>query len=323
MKKKYWVILCMYTAICFTTGCADRIKTPSDTIKSPQYSKEDKIFNDYKEHLRENRSPEDLLNFLKKHISELSEKNADIAVTRVIELQESLLPKYEEKFLEYSRWLSKLGEEYELHDLSKPIQKWADEAKKNGYKLTTTNIKIDYESISKIAADHLSDELKDYIKIESDDYGNSHYNYSEKEYLDELSKYNLDNHLDELAKRINQTYLYIEKHENSPHILRVKELRKMYLEVYLYGSPNNPSFEHYRGYKLADNVLKREWRKKYTSLKEDSKNWQDTFGTSEKVELSKRFFLAINNYKTKLEKNDYMLNEATNDEINEIITNLY
>jgi hypothetical protein len=315
-------------ALTFTTGCIKNIKTPSDTIKSPEYNEKDKIFNLYKKHLRENESPEVLIEFLRDHIDELSQENADIAVTRVIEFQESLLPRYEEKALENSEELAKLNIDEEEHDLGNETQELIIDAKKNGYKITQTNIKIDYEKINTITANYLSDELKDYIKIESDDYGNDEnifYNYSEKEYLDELTKLDklakikLDNYLNELAKRISQTYIYIEKHENSPHLLRVKELRKMYLEFYLFGSPNNPSFEHYKGNKFSNNKLKNEWKMKYIHLEEDSKNWKNTLKNSDNSPLSKPFSVEMDNYINELDKNNFMLNEKTNEEIDTII----
>jgi hypothetical protein len=299
------------------------MQTPSDTIKSPEYSKEDRIFNDYKKILRESNNPKDLLKFLKDHIKELSEENADVAVTRVIELQESLLQKYEEKVLEYSTELSHLDIDKEKHELPSDVQELVEDAKSNGYKITQTNIKIDYENINNIAVDYLSDELKDYIKIESDDYSddysNKSSNYSEKEYLDRLTKDQLDKHLDALAKRINQTYIYIEKHKNSPHLLRVKEIRKVYLDIYLFGSPNNPSSEHYKGYKILENMVYPEWREKYTSLESDSIKWKNTLkGDDEKI-LSKQFSVEMNNYVNELKKNNFMLNEETNKEIYKII----
>jgi hypothetical protein len=310
LRKSYVLAICMIS-ILFTSGCF-KIEAPSETMKIPAYSDADKVFNEYKLKLRENKPPKELLKFLKNNIYKLHENAADIAVVRVIELQKKSLVKYEKKLLEDSDFVKQLKgiETKEIHDITdKKVQKQVNDIIENGFILSSNEVTIDYSIISKIADDNVSDELKEYIKIESTE---SKKKYSVKEsldsYLEKKPRYIQDFILD-LAATLNQTFNYTYKHKNSPYIVRVRQLQSDYLQVFLFGSPNNSTFTYYQGSGIQNNKILKEWDKAYLVVKSTYTTKPYGFG------------IFMQNYYNELSKNNGILSKELYDYINKKINN--
>lgn len=270
MLRRCFILTIWVCYILLTSGCL-HIKAPSETMEIPSYSNADKIFNEYKKMLRENKTPKELLAFLSKNISELHVSSADIAVARVIELQKNLITKYEKKLLneKYTTQLTGI-ETKEIHDIpDEKIRKMVKNITENGFKIMSNKkVEIDYIKISKIAANYVSNELKDYIKIESDE---SNKNYSTKESLDlylDGKPDKIGDFVMDLASILNKTYNYTYRYKNSPYIIRVKELQSQYLQVFFFGSPNNSAFRYYQGSGIENNIISKNWKIAYLKVKD-------------------------------------------------------
>jgi hypothetical protein len=293
------------------SGCVKIIATPSETMKIPEYSKADKIFNEYKVKLRENAPPKNLLKFLRKNIGKFNQSAADIAVIRVIELQKKQLDKHEEKLLdkEYLSQLKNIGDG-EIHDISdKKVRDWAIDLQENNYIIRPTEIEINYKEINKIADKYVSEELKDYIKIESEE---SSTKYSSEDALDFHAKNtnSLKNYISNLAEMLDKTFKYTDNYSDSPYIVRVKQLKQEYLDVFLFGSPNNSAFLYYRGNNKPGNKVNSLWQKTYISIKNKyTKNSgiKDAFG------------VFIENYCNSLSKSNGLLKGTLYTEIDDLM----
>jgi hypothetical protein len=307
LRKWYVLAMCMFSVL-LTSGCFN-IQTPSETMKIPEYSEPDKVFNQYKEMLQKNKPPKDLLAFLGKNIIKLHKSSADIAVVRVIELQKKQLVKYQEKLLdvEYSKQLINI-ESKEVHDITdSKVRNWAIDLIDNGFKLRSTEIEIDYELINKIADNYVSDELKDYIKIESKE---SEKKYSGKESLDSyLAHYpnKVGNFVQEISDMLNKTFAYTTKYKDSPYIVRVNQLKSEYLQIFFFGSPNNSTFTYYQGSDKANNIIDKQWNNAYIMA-------MNTYGKNE-------FGVFISNYYNELSKNKWFLSKDLYTYINKKINN--
>jgi hypothetical protein len=280
-------------------------------MEIPQYSEADGVFNKYKEKLAENQSPAELLKYLKNKINKLGPVTADIAVVRIIELQKKLLAKYQEKLLnkEYLKALENIeNKEKERHDIPKYIRDWINEVEANGFILKTNSVEIDYANINKVADSFVSDELKDYIKIESEE---SIKKYSQIESLDSflVNKQNkLETYILDLVNALDKTYEYTNTYKDSPHIFRVNQLKSEYLHIFLLGSPNNSAFKYYQGYDKPDNVIGNNWKIAYSLV--EAKYAKDS-----------RIGGFISNYINDLTTNKFILNENLYKKINDTISN--
>jgi hypothetical protein len=276
------------------SGCF-KVDLPSETVETPQYSESDVVMVKYRKLLRENKSPEELIQFLKKNIKDMHENTANIAVMRLIDLQKKNLVKHLEKLedKEYLKVLEDIndGEFHDIIDIDK--RNWAIKLKKDGYILKPKSITIDYAEIKKITYMYVTDEIKDYIEIESIE--------SEKLYL----KNGDIIFIDKLAEMINRTLLYTRNYSDSPYISRVNKLKKDYLEIYLFGLPNSSAFEYYQGYNKPYNKIKNKWLKSYKLSAEKYKSYE--------------FGVFISNYLESLRSQNFVLNKVVYDEIkNEI-----
>lgn len=319
MRMKQYILIVFIAFMLFTSGCL-KIKTPAETMKIPEYSDADIVFNTYKEMLQENKPPKDLLKFLDKNISKLHKNSADIAVIRVIELQKKQLVKYEEKLLDtdYSKQLQDI-EDNELHDITdNEVRDWAMEVFDNGFKITSSGstkieIEIDYEKISNVSDKYVSDELKDYIKIESQE---SSKKYSDQKTLDlylNSKKYSLNNDhniislVKDLSTMLDLTFEYTYKYKDSPYIVRVNQLKSEYLKIFFFGSPNNSTFNYYQGYDKDNNEIDKQWDNAYNSTKNEYKET--------------RFGIFVSNYYQELSKHNKILNLELYESINNKINN--
>lgn len=310
MLKRCCVVIICVCSFLITNGCLE-IEAPSETMEIPSYSNADEIFNKYKKMLRENKTPKELLNFLEKNISKLHESSADIAIARVIELQKNLITKYEKKLLneKYSQQLENI-ETKETHDIpDKNVRNMIKDIKENGFKIMSNKkVEIDYVKINKIAADHVSTELKDYIKIESDE---SNKNYSKKDSLDSCLNGKPDKIEDfvmDLATMLNETYNYTYTYKHSPYIIRVKELQSQYLQIFLFGSPNYSSFKYYQGSGIKNNTISKPWQSAYLKVKNI---YTKRYG----------FGVVMGNYYNELSKNNNILTQELYKYMNNIINN--
>jgi hypothetical protein len=287
-------------------------------MEIPEYSEADKIFNKFKEMLQQNKSPKELLYYLNENIDKLNESSADIAIARVIELQSKQVTKYEEKFLDvdYAKQLEDI-ETKEVHDITNDeVREWAEEVIDNGFKLGSNEITIDYEKINTIASDYVSSELKDYIKIESNE---SSKKYSSKEsldlyltnadnsYLSTSKRHTIETFVVELSSILNDTFEYTSKYDESPYIVRVNQLKSEYLQVFFFGSPNNSTFSYYQGYDKENNKIDSNWNNAYLN-------------TMEEYEESE-FEVFLSNYYNELSKSNGFLNKDLYDYINRKINN--
>jgi Skp family chaperone for outer membrane proteins len=321
VPMKQYILVVFIAFMLFTSGC---LKTPSETMRIPEYSQADIIFNKYKKMLQENKPPKDLLVYLDRNISKLHKNSADIAVIRIIELQKKQQVKYEEKLLDedYAKQLQDI-ENIELHDITNPkVKEWVKEVQADGFNISTSSgspkIEINYEKINKIADEYVTAELKDYIKIESEE---SSKKYSDQNSLDlylasansTIGQYNQDNFrsvisfIKELSHLLDLTFDYTDTYGDSPYKIRVNELKSEYLKTFFFGSPNNSAFTYYQGYDKDDNKIVPEWDRAYKNTKKDY-----TDGT---------FAIFVSNYYQDLLKNNKILNKNLYDTINRKINN--
>jgi hypothetical protein len=278
-------IFLLLLSISLLSGCL-KIELPSETIKTPKYNYSDEIMDEYKKLLRENNSPGDLKVFLYKNISKLHKNNADIAVMRLIDLQEKNLSKYTEKLVDskYSVLLKNIDNGMELHDITdEDVKKWVEKLINDGYIINEDGILIDYNQIEKVCNQYVSDEIKDYIEIESIE--------SKKPYIKEDTIRIL---VSDLAERIDKTLIYTKKYPDSPYISQINKLKKEYLEAYLFGTPNSPAFDYYQVYtKSKNNKIKEEWLINYKSDK-------NKFESKELGQIIENYLVTLSDNENKL-----------------------
>jgi hypothetical protein len=294
------------------TGC---FKTPSDTMRVPEYSEADSIFNTYKKMLRENKPPSKLLEYLKlnKNISKLHKSTADVAIIRIIELQKKQLVEYQTKCKTYLKDIKAMKEK-ERHDITEEARIFINDVESNGFMFSPDyqDVEIDYQKIKKIAGNYLSDELKVYIEIESEEASGK---YSLDESLDNfLIKHqdNVQGYLLNLAEMLNKTFEYTTNYTDSPYSVQINELRSKYLRIFFFGSPNNPAFLDYQRYSknrntnvninINNNKINQKWNEAYKLVKNKYPN--DT-----------KFGLYVANHYNELSKNNFELTEVLYEDI--------
>lgn len=299
MLKRYCVVLICLVPILFTAGC---FKTPSETMRVPAYSEADGIFNTYKEMLRENKPPSKLLKYLKSknNISKLHKSTADVAIIRIIELQKKQLVEYKTKCKTYLKDIRAMKEK-ERHDITEEARVFINDVESNGFMFSSDyqDVEIDYQKIKKIAGNYLSDELKVYIEIESEEASEK---YSLDESLDNFLLKHPDNvqaYVLNLAGMLNKTFEYTTNYNDSPYSVQINELRSKYLRIFFFGSPNNPAFLDYQRYGNSKNknIINPKWHAAYRLVNDKYTN--DT-----------KFGLYVANHCNELSKNNFELTEA-------------
>jgi hypothetical protein len=308
VPMKRYILIVFITFMLFASGCFE-IKTPSETMKIPEYGQSDIIFNKYKNMLQENKPPKDLLVFLDRNIDKLHKNSADIAVIRIIELQKKQLVKYEEKLLnnkDYAKQLQDI-ENNELHDITDDeVRNWAKEVEENGFDISGSDspkLEINYEKISDIANEYVTDELKDYIEIESQESSGKYSDqktldlyltkkYNQKSFSSSTKSHDVVSFIKNLSYMLDLTFEYTKKYKDSPYIIRVNELKSEYLKIFFFGSPNNSAFTYYQGYDRKNNKIGVQWDTAYQNTKKDYKgrkfgiyvhNYYDELLTSKKI----------------------------------------
>ncbi len=251
---------------------------------------QDKIMEAYQKLLINNSGLIEIIKFVDKNISKVSEQNALVMIDQLEKLQKEYLPELEEKYYTdngdiQNKFMEVFSKDFDIKKIESiedlKVKELLTETKESGYKVETAEGMffpvINYEFYKKYSG-FVAADFKEYIDImaiESDEM---------------LAK---DAALvvgwDELLKRAVKQEKFIAQYGNSIRIDDVKALYKKYLSFALLGFNNTPLFDG------TPKVMVEDAKKSYMAAMKDGKEGG--------------FLTILSDYMDLLNKNDYKLTD--------------
>lgn len=265
--KKYAIIPIMLISLSAFCGC-DKIPSPSETVKPPQYTQNSDLpsnkksaFDEYKKMVLNNNSPAQLLTFLNKNIGNMKKEEADKAIKTLLNAQKTKIENYQRK-LESDDFDRQIGgySGYEKYSSVEALEKqdnnelksFFQSAYADGYKMYqsegTHNFEIDYYSLYKNYSSYISEEYSSYLEIMG--------TQTQKHYYDDLT---VTITWDDLAARIMSVENFIQKYKDSEYAKEMSELFDEYFITYKEGAIHSRVFDY------ETNIINQDVLKSYES----------------------------------------------------------
>jgi hypothetical protein len=234
-KKLAVIILCL--GLVAAAGCATNNQTGPDNLEG---QKSVTIMNDFLSLTQNDISVEEVANFIKNNIAEVSQEDASKMVDAFEKIQKNSYQQYEELFFN-DNIQNKVNNEYESIKTQADIKDaelrdLLTKTKNSGYKVETAEGTyfpvIDY-SFYKDFSSYVTSDMKDYIDIMAVE--------SDKVPAKDAA---LVIGWDEVIERALNQEEFINKHKDSIRISEVEQLYNKYLTFTLYGLNNTPLFQY-------------------------------------------------------------------------------
>ncbi|SHJ95379.1 hypothetical protein [Tepidibacter formicigenes] len=273
-----------------STGCIKeeavntyKDKTSKKVISIPQ-KRENRIVNNFQRLIEKNVSEKEIIEFVNKNINNVSKINASDFVLGIEKIQNNNIKNciydffegdIQEKLIAQFRYDFTIDNMEDIED--EYVKNFIKKVRGKGYKVVMKEGAyypiIDYE-IYKQYSKYVTDDIKDYIYLMAKE-------------CNEISVSNkrINISWDELYKRAVESEKIMNKHSNSQKINEIKALYLYYVEIYINGTYNSPTFNY------IDKKLRNEVKKSYLGL------------DYEESELGK----IIKDYLKVLDKNNYKL----------------
>jgi len=236
LKKLATIILCL-CLIVVAAGCATERRTEPGPPKEPPA---DTVMNNFHALTQKDSGVEEVANFIKNNISNVSKEDASKMVDEFEKIQKKNLPRFEDMFAN-DDVQRKINNEYkaiiaqsEIKDAG--LKELLDKTKNSGYKVETAEGSyfpiIDYEFYKNFSS-HVTSDMKDYIDIMAEE--------SNKVPAKDAA---LVIGWDDVIKRALNQEKFINTYKDSMKMNEVKQLYKKYVTFTLYGLNNTPLFSY-------------------------------------------------------------------------------
>ncbi|WP_243120827.1 YjgB family protein [Pelotomaculum sp. FP] len=232
MFKKLALIIFCFSLVVAAAGCTTNKQTEPETPNT--------VMNDFLTLTQTDSRLEEVANFIKDNISNVSEEDASKMVDEFEKIQKKNLPQFERMFTEDSMQ-NKINSEYksiitqsDIKDTE--LKELLAKTKAGGYKVETAEgfffPIIDY-GFYKNFSSYVTPDMKEYIALMAEE--------SDKVPAKDAA---LVIGWDEVLKRALNQEKFIDAHKDSVKVSDVKELYEKYVTFVLYGANNTPLFSY-------------------------------------------------------------------------------